>query len=70
MLFKETGAVCSENHKSTKSINKLCGQNAELLTVKTDGTYSYHGVIKCLLNYLQKINTATDCNTPNIANSN
>jgi hypothetical protein len=36
MLFKELIAVYSENH--TKLINTLCGQNAELLTVKAGGT--------------------------------
>ena len=31
-------AVCSEIR--TKHINVLCGQNVELLNVKTGGTYS------------------------------
>jgi hypothetical protein len=29
-----------DNHMN--SIDKLCGQNTELLNVKTGGTYSYH----------------------------
>jgi hypothetical protein len=41
-LFREIIAVYSENH--TKPINTLCGQNAELLDVKTGGAYSYHWV--------------------------
>ena len=32
MLYMEIIAVCSEIH--TKHINKLCGQNVELLNVK------------------------------------
>jgi hypothetical protein len=32
MLYREILAVCSEIH--TKHINKLCGQNVELLNVK------------------------------------
>ena len=32
MLYREIMAVCSEIH--TKHINKLCGQNVELLNVK------------------------------------
>jgi hypothetical protein len=38
VLFKEIIAVYSENH--TKHINTLCGQNAELLSVKADGTFT------------------------------
>jgi hypothetical protein len=44
MLFREIIYVYSENHK--KSINTLRKQNAELLTVKTAGKYSYHFVLK------------------------
>jgi hypothetical protein len=33
MLYKEIIAVCSQIH--TKHINTLCGQNVELLNVKT-----------------------------------
>jgi len=32
MLYRERIAVCSEIH--TKHINKLCGQNVEMLNVK------------------------------------
>jgi len=32
MLYREIIAVCSEIH--TKHINRLCGQNVELLNVK------------------------------------
>jgi len=32
MLYREIMAVCSEIH--TKHINKLCGQNVEIVTVK------------------------------------
>jgi hypothetical protein len=40
MLFKQMISVYSENHM--KPINTLCEQNAELLTDKAGGTYSYH----------------------------
>ena len=33
MLYRKINAVCSEIHK--KHINTLCGQNVELLIVKT-----------------------------------
>jgi hypothetical protein len=36
MLYGEIIAVCSEIH--TKHINRLCGQNVELLKVKPDVT--------------------------------
>jgi hypothetical protein len=39
MLFNKIIAVFSENH--IKPTNTLCGQNAELLIVKTGGTYTY-----------------------------
>jgi hypothetical protein len=39
MLLREIIAVYTENH--TKSINILCDQYSELLTVKAGGTYSY-----------------------------
>jgi len=32
MLYREIIAVCSEMHR--KHVNKLCGQNVELLNVK------------------------------------
>jgi hypothetical protein len=38
MLYREIIAVCSEIH--TKHINTLCGQNVELLNVKSGETYS------------------------------
>ena len=44
MLYREIIAVCSEIH--TKHINTLCGQNVELLNVKTAGTYSDHWAVK------------------------
>ena len=44
MLYREIIAVCSEIH--TKHINTLCGQNVELLNVKTCGTYSNHWALK------------------------
>jgi len=34
MLYREIMTVCSEIH--TKHINKLCGQNVELLNVKLE----------------------------------
>jgi hypothetical protein len=44
MLFREIIAVYSENH--TDHTNTLCGQNAELSIVETDGAYSYHWALK------------------------
>jgi hypothetical protein len=44
MLFWEIVALCSEKHM--KPIKTLCGQNAELLIVKADGTYGYHWALK------------------------
>jgi hypothetical protein len=44
MVSSEVIAVYSEIH--TKPINTLCGQNAELVNVKTGGTYSYHWALK------------------------
>jgi hypothetical protein len=44
MLYREIIAVCSEIH--AKHINALCGQNVELLNVKTGGTYSNHWSVK------------------------
>jgi hypothetical protein len=43
MLFRETIAVYSEN---TNPINTLSGQKAEIVIVKSGGTYSYHWVFK------------------------
>ena len=42
MLYGEIIAVCSQIH--TKYINKFCGQNIELLNVKTGGAYSDTGL--------------------------
>jgi hypothetical protein len=44
MLYREIIAVCSEIR--TKQINTVCGQNVELLNVKTDGTYNDHWALK------------------------
>jgi len=40
MLYREIIAVCSEIH--TEHTNTVCGQNVELLSVKSGGTYSDH----------------------------
>jgi hypothetical protein len=55
-LFKEIIPVYSENHtkpiiavfskNNMKPINILCGQNSQLLSVKTGGIYSYHWALK------------------------
>jgi hypothetical protein len=44
MWFREIIAAYYENH--TKPVNTLCEQNAELLTIKVGGTYSYHWALK------------------------
>ena len=44
MLYREIIAVCSQIH--TKHINTLCEQNAELLSVKTGGTYTDRWALK------------------------
>ena len=44
MLYREIITVCSQIH--TKHINTLCGQNVELLNIKTGGTYSDHLALK------------------------
>ena len=44
MLYREIIAVCAEIH--IQYINKLCGQNVELLNVKPSGTYSNHCAVK------------------------
>jgi hypothetical protein len=38
MLYRGIIDVCSEIH--TKHTTTLCGQNAELLNIKSGGTYS------------------------------
>ena len=43
MTYRDIMAVCSEIH--TKHINTVCGQNVELLNVKTSGAYSNHWAI-------------------------
>jgi len=43
MLYREIIALCSEIH--TEHMNTLCGQNVELLDVKSGGTYSDHGAL-------------------------
>jgi hypothetical protein len=40
ILYREIIAVCSQIH--TKHINTICGQNVELLSVNSSGTYSDH----------------------------
>jgi hypothetical protein len=45
MLFRETVAVYCENH--TEHTNTLCGQNAEFLYVRADGTYIYRIKQEC-----------------------
>jgi hypothetical protein len=47
MLFRETIAVYSENHK--KLIKKFCVQNAELLNVKAGGTLHTRFIVTSML---------------------
>ena len=42
MLYREIIAVL----RSTQNTNTLCGQNVELVNVKTGGTYSDHRVLQ------------------------
>lgn len=42
MLYTDTVAVCSENHK--KHINALCGQMGEFMNVKPAVIWSNHRV--------------------------
>jgi hypothetical protein len=44
VLYREIIVVCCEIH--TKHINALCGQNVELLNVKTGDTYSDRWAVK------------------------
>ena len=44
MLYREIIAVFSQIH--TKYKKTVCGQNIELLNVKTGGTYSDHWALK------------------------
>ena len=52
MLYREIIAVCSQIH--TKHINKLCGQNVELLNVKPGAIQSnrsaWKGSTRVMLN--------------------
>jgi phosphosulfolactate phosphohydrolase-like enzyme len=51
-MLKEIIAGCIVNHQ--KSINILCGHNAEILIIKAGGKYSYHCVLngKTVFSYL------------------
>jgi len=40
MLYREIIVLCSQNH--TEHINRLCGQNVDVFSVKRGGTYSKH----------------------------
>jgi hypothetical protein len=60
MLYREITAVCSEIN--TKHMNKLCGQNVELLDVKRDGTYTNHWIFY-RINFLGNIITYLPNNT-------
>jgi hypothetical protein len=44
MLFRETVAVCCENH--TEHTDTRWGQNAEFWYIKAGGIYSYDCVLK------------------------
>jgi hypothetical protein len=44
MLFRETVAVCCEDH--TEHTDKLCEQNGEFWYVKARGKYSNHWALK------------------------
>jgi hypothetical protein len=44
VVFREKIAVYSQDH--TKRTNTICGQIAELLIVKSHGTYTYHCALK------------------------
>ena len=43
MLYREIIALCSQIH--TEQINKLCGQNVELLNVKPGGIWALKGEV-------------------------
>jgi hypothetical protein len=62
MLYREVIAVCSEIH--TKHINRVCGQNVELLTVKL----AVHIVTAWLYiyNYECYTNCSTVCDTESL----
>jgi hypothetical protein len=44
MMFGEAATVYCENH--TEHANTVCGQNVEVLCVKTGGTYNNHCALK------------------------
>ena len=44
MLYREIMVVCTEIH--TKHTNTVCGQNVQLLNVKSGGTYSDRWAVK------------------------
>jgi hypothetical protein len=50
MFHKEITTLYSENN--TIPINIICGQNAELVNVKTCGTHRYHCAVKSEMEYL------------------
>jgi hypothetical protein len=52
MLYSEIIAVCSQIH--TKHTNRLCGQNVEFVSVKTDGKYSNLVVLHIVTTVLGK----------------
>ena len=63
MLYREIIAVCSQIH--TKHINTLCGQNVELLNVKSGGTYINHWALKSFIPVATVLNhcfnVSTEC---------
>jgi hypothetical protein len=44
MLFREIIPADSQNYK--KVVSAMSGQNAELLIIKAEGTYSYQWILK------------------------
>ena len=59
-LYREIIAVCSEIH--TKRINKLCGENVELLNVKSGSIYS-NGWVEKLIYIIHKYSPYRAVNT-------
>ena len=57
MIYKEITAVCSQTH--TKYVSSLCGQTAELLNVKTGGTYSNHWVYNWQIRLVYTLSLST-----------
>ena len=64
MLYGEIIAVCSHIH--TKHINRLCGQNVELLNVTPGGKYSDHWALN--VSWKKKGKTAKQSQTNNLQN--